>query len=1258
MERMKRLISAFLALVLVLGMVPGVPMAAGAEEVETQPEVLAVETTEAVTVPEETEAPETTAAAETQATEAPVVTEPAVTVPETTVPEETEEAETIPQETVPDETVPQETVTEETVPEQTVPEETVEETIPVETVEELESSAEAADAAVLNPVTGIEISANKKRTYVGDSVKLTAVVSPEGADESTISWVFEEGESIAEIRDNVLTANAPGKVKIHAVSVENEEIVSDPVEVVFVNCRIEINLKPVAEDNLMDTDGDEVMDTVCVKSGEAVAVSVKYQTTEDDENWVTEYLLEPSLGWSLSEGGELYASLTPSTEDPTEVTLKAKTVTEYKTVILTAKDEIAGTASVPVIIYTDPYKVEIRSEAGELVNEETIIVDLADEDEAREFMLSANVLPSVIPGEEPWNVSWESSSNMVASVKPVENEAPEEEQALALSEEDDGKYSPYALVTMGGLTGEATITATCKEDPSIKATVTIKAVRLLQQEDIDWTYNSEKVTELVAGDSVTLQAVDIRDSEDLVVLDSTVVKWELGEEDEPYAKLSENGKLTARDVPVGKDITVYCRVIDNEDEAYLVLPVTIRPEADNVSILDENGEVCNSQTLYVDTADGSVEPFTLGFEVGPVDDEPNMGAMQKVTWKSSNTKIATVDAATGEIKWKGQNGTVTITATAADGSGKKATVKVKFSVMVSEISINLSNKQFLRSGETVAMIPTIAPAAAKNVDLTWYLGEGDEAYAKISSTGKLTAKTIYQNRYITVYAEANDGSGQVAEKEVLIKPAKDNILTLVSDGEYVTKTTQILDVPSEETITLEAFLVGDFDAEDEVKWKYSSSVVREDVEENTPSHEATFRMKKTGTATITATSLTNGKTATVTLKGVRKTSEVDILEQEDGEEYVLASGKSLTLKAKTYDAEGKSLSKKVVWSFADSEHYKYAKISSSGKVTAYSGYYGEPVDITVVATASDNNEVTDECTVTICPIAQGIMIQMDSVAKTSYTHEVRTLDESALQLTAAVYPLNKARQDVNWKSSNKKIATVDENGEVTCVGTGTVTITATAKDGSGKKATFKLTIKKLAATVAFKNTNVVNDGDYSYMVLAGGKTLTIKTEVLAADGKKPTSSKLEWFIEDADTSCVKSFKDGVLKTKTVTEVMMVTVTARALDGSGAECRMPIYICPATTSVEIRANGNTVNEWYVREGETVQLSAIGYPYNDPTVAAQAWTWTSSSKSYATVDEYGVVTGLSAGKTGKKTVTITAKAKDGTGEKDTIKIIIYR
>ena len=46
-----------------------------------------------------------------------------------------------------------------------------------------------------------------------------------------------------------------------------------------------------------------------------------------------------------------------------------------------------------------------------------------------------------------------------------------------------------------------------------------------------------------------------------------------------------------------------------------------------------------------------------------------------------------------------------------------------------------------------------------------------------------------------------------------------------------------------------------------------------------------------------------------------------------------------------------------------------------------------------------------------------------------------------------------------WKSSKDAVATVDEDGYVTAgEKTGTVTITATANDGSGKKATVKIKV--------------------------------------------------------------------------------------------------------------------------------------------------------------------------------------------------------
>ena len=68
-----------------------------------------------------------------------------------------------------------------------------------------------------------------------------------------------------------------------------------------------------------------------------------------------------------------------------------------------------------------------------------------------------------------------------------------------------------------------------------------------------------------------------------------------------------------------------------------------------------------------------------------------------------------------------------------------------------------------------------------------------------------------------------------------------------------------------------------------------------------------------------------------------------------------------------------------------------------------------------------------------------------------------------LKLTASVSPVNASNKNVTWSSSRKKWAFVTKNGVVTAKKKGkghTVKITATAKDGSRKKAVCKIKIKK------------------------------------------------------------------------------------------------------------------------------------------------------------------------------------------------------
>lgn len=1210
METMKRAISFFMALVLVLGMVPATALSAAAEEVETLPETVAEETTEA---PAETEAEEE-------------------------LPAETE-AEALPAETE-EEMIPEETEFVEAVPEKTLPEEQAEEAY--------EEEPDEDDAAEPVPATGITLKASADRTYVGDEVKLTVSLDPKEADQEAFLLEVLDG-NVDFVEDDVIIADDPGLVKIRAVCIDENgdplldaagKEIEDTVEITFVDLRIQFNLLPIKEENEDLVIGESA---IRLTSGQEVEVSLKYQTNEtgSEEDWVTEYLLTPDVEWSMVPSeSEAFATLSVSSANESVAILRAEHVTAVKQFTLRAVDAIAGEAELAVEICPGAEDLEIWLEDGNVTGE-TITVDLG-KIERREEEILIPLMARLFPEGSVSKILWETSSDMIAGVELV---SASDETALLSEEDEEEPDGIYVLVHVGGerLEGKATLTATCKDDPSIKATVTIETIDCLQADEIDWHSDTKKVEYLIAGKSVKLKALDITDPDNKKLLTSKQVKWSLGEEDYAYATISQDGTLAARNVVAGKEITVYCSVIGNEEDACLVKTVRIHPKAQAVHLMDGNDEECTGETLYVNTAgENKPENFTLGFWVEPTyDDGPapamllssgdELGALQEVTWKSSNTTIAKISSKTGEIRWQGKNGTVTITATAADGSGKSASVKIKFGKFAEVVDIECP-LSFVRSGESVTMSRTTDASGAK---LTWSLDEGDEKYASISTGGKLTVKSIYEEREITVTAVA-EGTGASDSATVLLKPAKDGILTLYADGECVTKTTQKLDVATK-TIVLTASVVGE--GTEAVKWTFPTATVEMQYDDGNGTAE--FAMKKTGTATVKATSLATGKTATVTLKGVRKAETVDIIEKED---MTLSAGQSMTLKVKLYDAEGKTPSSTAVRWSVEGDGEDFVTVSSGGKLTVSSSFKGEPADVTVTAVATDGSDAEDSCVVTIYPKATGVMIQYNDVSRVTLAYEIAQPGDEEFLLTALVYPVDQAKGDVKWSSSSTKIATVDADGLVTCKGTGTVTIKATAKDGSGKYASLKLTITKPVYEISF---------DENRDVLAGGKSLTLKPAILAADGKKPSNSAVTWSIT-GDTAYVSSFKNGTLKTKKVTEYKEVTVTATAKDGSGVSGSWTVGIYPATTSVQILDNlGAEVGSrtLYMRVGDVMALDAVSYPNSSTIRAAQAWTWSVSSKSKAIVSEDGVVEALAAG-----TVTVKATAKDGTGKYDSVKIKI--
>ena len=81
---------------------------------------------------------------------------------------------------------------------------------------------------------------------------------------------------------------------------------------------------------------------------------------------------------------------------------------------------------------------------------------------------------------------------------------------------------------------------------------------------------------------------------------------------------------------------------------------------------------------------------------------------------------------------------------------------------------------------------------------------------------------------------------------------------------------------------------------------------------------------------------------------------------------------------------------------------------------------------------------------------------------------------SKKSLKATITPKKNVSKKVVWKTSNKKVATVTSKGVVKGIGEGTATITCKATDGSGKKASVKVTVGAGIASVSVDNGNVIH----------------------------------------------------------------------------------------------------------------------------------------------------------------------------------------
>lgn len=248
-----------------------------------------------------------------------------------------------------------------------------------------------------------------------------------------------------------------------------------------------------------------------------------------------------------------------------------------------------------------------------------------------------------------------------------------------------------------------------------------------------------------------------------------------------------------------------------------------------------------------------------------------------------------------------------------------------------------------------------------------------------------------------------------------------------------------------------------------------------------------------------------------------------------------------------------------------------------------------------------------------------------SMPKPQVPGSVKVLPEGAaveegdvLQMTAIVYdtdgnvmyqtgaapfmPIPTPSLTVTWTSSNPSIATVDANGLLKATGTGVVTITASAGGVQGQAAV--TTSKKAASVTVVPATASV--------AVAG--SVQLNAEVRDAQGNLITKS-VTW---TSSSTAIATVSSGLV---TGVSIGTVTITARVQNVAGTAT---VTVTPPVASVVIAAVGNEPLE----VGLTRQLTATAYDASGQPVTVQL-TWASSDNNIATVDNTGLVTGVSSG-----------------------------
>ncbi len=595
--------------------------------------------------------------------------------------------------------------------------------------------------------------------------------------------------------------------------------------------------------------------------------------------------------------------------------------------------------------------------------------------------------------------------------------------------------------------------------------------------------------------------------------------------DETKATVDQNGKVKAVSPTDGEEVvtitaTAKYAPANQKENAKATCKIKI------VKAEEPNPIKVQSIAVTGPTAVQIGKDITLKAEVSP-DNADN----KEVTWSSGDTAKATVSE-DGKVTGVAE-GKAVIKATAKDGSGVFGQLEVTVSkapvVTVTGVTVDAAQKT-IKVGEETQATATVAPAEA-NQAVTWI--SADNKIATVDATGKIKGVAAGKIKITATSVADTTKSGEV---EITVE-AEDPAVTVTG-----VKVEAAAEVEVGKTITAKA-TVEPAGANQAVTWESSdktkATVDDKGVITGVAAGEVTITAKsvadpaKSGTAKVTvkAAPVTDVKVTGITLKADKKTIKV---------------GAKTTVKATV--APENATNKELTWTMDNKAvKDKIATIKPSADTQSVTVTAKKAGTLKLTATAKDGSGKTATISIKI----EKKVVKVKSV-KLSADYKIAKVG-SKVKLTATVAPKDATKKAVEWKTSDKKLATV-KKGVVTInkkaklkkKGKTYVTITATATDGSKKKATVKIEIVKKVTVKKVKVTGA--------KTVKAGKKVTLKATLTPAiAGNKGVT----WKTSNKKWATVSS--KGVVASKKAGKGKTVKITATSKDNKKKKATISIKI---------------------------------------------------------------------------------------------------